>query len=395
MFRTGSVILLLVSLSLALASGSKLASPEITGPSGVACAQSGRCAGQSDGVMFASTKTNGFVVCQCECEIERPCPVGTKFDEKQQTCVHVNESGTGGTTGPSGVTCAQRGKCAGRPDGTMFASSKGNGYTVCQCECEIDMPCPVGTKFDEKLQTCDHEGDNGSGGQVSCPSGVTCTKPGKCAGQADGTIFADPKSNGYIVCECECETKKTCPAGSKFDDKLLMCVPETVSCPSGVTCTKPGKCAGQADGTIFADTKSNGYIVCECECEVKKTCPAGSKFDNQLLICVPVNEGGEGSGNGNGNSTNVICKNDVKICNEQPEGTLFPVDEYCDYPQNYNCPWPYQPPSGPTAGPSGIACPNGGRCVRQAEGTMFPSLNSCSKDELFKRFILGSTIFDL
>ncbi|KNC24170.1 hypothetical protein FF38_11148 [Lucilia cuprina] len=60
--------------------------PPITGPSGISCANSGKCQGQRDGAIFADNSSSGFIVCQCQCEIKMPCPAGLIFNERLQVC---------------------------------------------------------------------------------------------------------------------------------------------------------------------------------------------------------------------------------------------------------------------------------------------------------------------
>lgn len=69
--------------------GSPPPSGPTAGPSGTYCESKGRCVGQRDGAMFADAKSassGGYIVCQCECEINFNCVAGLVFNEKIRTC---------------------------------------------------------------------------------------------------------------------------------------------------------------------------------------------------------------------------------------------------------------------------------------------------------------------
>ncbi|TMW46741.1 hypothetical protein DOY81_008179 [Sarcophaga bullata] len=56
------------------------------GPSGTKCESHGKCENQPDGTLFADDSTGGYIVCQCECEVARPCPGGLVFNQESKVC---------------------------------------------------------------------------------------------------------------------------------------------------------------------------------------------------------------------------------------------------------------------------------------------------------------------
>ncbi|KAM7356696.1 uncharacterized protein ACRADG_002342 [Cochliomyia hominivorax] len=351
------------------------------------------CLGKPDGsVAHVNGTCNQYIVCVAQCAIIMDCPNNLQYNLESNICdypenVNCPWQSTPPITGPSGVTCAQPGKCLGKADGTLYADPNGDGYIVCQCECEIKRPCSSGTKFDEKLKTCSHSNTNGSVSGNGSGSGSD-NGSGNGSGNGNGNESGSGSGNGSSS-ENGNETGSGSGNGSSSENGN-----ETGSGSGNGSSSENGNETGSGSGNESGSENGN---------------ESGSGSGNESGS-ENGNESGSGSGNGssNANETIIACPNNVQLCKDQEEGTLFPVDgicnkfykcnygcaieiscpnnlvynptqEYCDYPQNYKCPWPYTPPAGPTAGPSGIACPSGGRCVGQEEGTLFPSLNSCSK----------------
>ncbi|EDW40154.1 GL25110 [Drosophila persimilis] len=186
---------------------------------------------------------------------------------------------------------------------------------------------------------------------IEGPSGTTCTSQGVCAGMRDGTLIADPETNGYFVCQCQCPIAMPCDEYTKFNQTAQVCDWDTsaestaVICPDGlvynatanecdypegyvpeVACNSTSNvCQGEEEGALFpVDGVCNKFYKCNYNCAVEQQCP------NNLIFNVET--------------------------------------EICDYPQNVQCQWPHTPPSGPNAGPSGIACETNGRCLNAREG---------------------------
>ncbi|XP_017134861.1 chitin-binding domain protein cbd-1 [Drosophila miranda] len=261
----------------------------------------------------------------------------------------------------------------------------------------------------------------------------------ECANQTTNVNLPIPGVCGrYIQCSNRCVNEMSCPSGLYFNPISEYCdFPENVNCtpsiiadssediegPSGTTCSSQGVCAGMRDGTLLADPETNGYFVCQCQCPIAMPCDEYTKFNQTAQVCdwdtsvestaVICPDGLVYNATANecdypeGYVPEVACNSTSNVCQGEEEGALFPVDgvcnkfykcnyncaveqqcpnnlifnvetEICDYPQNVQCQWPHTPPSGPNAGPSGIACETNGRCLNAREGTYLPSEISCN-----------------
>ncbi|XP_068150062.1 chondroitin proteoglycan 2 [Drosophila tropicalis] len=271
-----------------------------------------------------------------------------------------------------------RADCANKTDGDMLPIDGECGkFIQCAHGCVQEFSCPGSLFFDPKYNLCNHaymvdcipaeaSGDETDDDVIVGPSGTTCSNQSVCAKQPDGKMFANPDTNGYLVCQCQCPIAMPCDEYTKFNETAQVCDWDwddvsDANATSDVTCP----------GDLVYNATSN-------ECDY----PVGY---------VPV----------------VVCNSTSTICQNQTEGTLFPVNgtcnkfykcnfncaveqdcpnnliydsskKMCDYPQNVNCEWDYVPPSGETAGPSGIACESNGRCLGEREGTYLPSVTSCN-----------------
>ncbi|KAM7356677.1 uncharacterized protein ACRADG_002329 [Cochliomyia hominivorax] len=121
-----------------------------------------------------------------------------------------------------------------------------------------------------------------------------------CVGQVDySSVYLPNTCHEYAICISGCAHVMSCPNNLQYDISTHACTyPENVHCaypyekpsgpsagPSGTKCETPGKCESQPDGTLFADNSSNGYIVCQCECEVLRPCPGNLVFNESLQVC--------------------------------------------------------------------------------------------------------------
>uniref|UniRef100_A0A0A1WGU6 Chondroitin proteoglycan-2 n=1 Tax=Zeugodacus cucurbitae TaxID=28588 RepID=A0A0A1WGU6_ZEUCU len=241
-----------------------------TGPSGTTCNNKGICENQPDGAMFSDPGSNGYIVCQCECAITRPCPSGLVFNPVINACDWpiVNSSPA---TGPSGTTCNNKGVCENQPDGALFPDFGSNGYIVCQCECEIPMSCPSGLVFNPVINSCDWPLANTDAPGTSSSASDITTKgtPSTPTSTPKYTTSSPSPSTPSDI------TTKSTPTTSK--------IPATG--PSGTTCNNKGICENQPDGALFPDSGSNGYIVCQCECGISRPCPLGLVFNPTLSVC--------------------------------------------------------------------------------------------------------------
>ncbi|KNC28352.1 hypothetical protein FF38_05775 [Lucilia cuprina] len=129
----------------------------------------------------------------------------------------------------------------------------------------------------------------------SCSNNLTV-----CVGQPDNSaVYVNQTCSQYAVCISQCAIVLTCPNNLLYDIATNSCnYPQNVNCPyphpapsgpsagpSGTKCEQHGKCENQPDGTQFADDASNGYIVCQCECEILRPCPANLVYNGELQVC--------------------------------------------------------------------------------------------------------------
>jgi len=270
-------------------------------------------------------------------------------------------------------------------------------YLTC-CHGEfVSKSCESGEYWDSYWELCVE--DNGECKPPTCEDGEIEANPDDCA--------------GYLECVNLDVVILTCPEGDYFNVTQKKCLPDTCG-----VCVK--------DGVLLKDYDSNGFLVCQCQCPIPMPCPDGLEFNESTQVCDRVGKNASASVSSADicpdnlvyNATadqcdypanyvpDVACNTTITVCQNQPEGELFPVEgkcnmfykcnfncaveqycsnnliynedtEKCDYPQNYKCKWDYSPPTGPDAGPSGIACQSNGRCLGQAEGTFFRSTKSC------------------
>ncbi|XP_069966999.1 chondroitin proteoglycan-2-like [Bactrocera oleae] len=198
---------------------------------------------------------------------------------------------SGPATGPSGSTCNNKGVCENQPDGAMFLDSGSNGYIVCQCECEISMPCPSGLVFNPEVNVCDWPLENtDSPGTSSTPTDIitqgTTTTPLSSSPSTPSSTTFDITTQGATTTPSS-SSPLTLP--STTSDITTESTSTTVSGPatgpSGTTCNNKGVCENQPDGAMFPDSRSNGYIVCQCECGIQRPCPSGLVFSSVHNVC--------------------------------------------------------------------------------------------------------------
>ncbi|XP_037807537.1 sulfated surface glycoprotein 185-like [Lucilia sericata] len=121
--------------------------------------------------------------------------------------------------------------CVGQPDNSsVYVNQTCSQYAVCISQCAIVLSCPNNLLYDIATNSCNYPQNvncpyphPAPSGPSAGPSGTTCEQHGKCENQPDGTQFADDASNGYIVCQCECEIIRPCPATLVYNEKLKVC----------------------------------------------------------------------------------------------------------------------------------------------------------------------------
>ncbi|XP_017122150.1 chondroitin proteoglycan-2 [Drosophila elegans] len=266
---------------------------------------------------------------------------------------------------------SSRTNCVGKETGT-YVDLPGICVSFLQCNngCAEEFLCPSGLYFNLAINDCDYWWNvdciptADASGEVVGPSGTVCSSQGVCARQKDGAMFEDPDSNGFFICQCQCPVAMPCSEGLKFNEEAQVCdwvkdngsasVSLSVECPNGLVynatsdqCDYPAGyvpevacnstvtvCQNQPEGELFpVEGKCNMFYKCNFNCAVEQYCPNNLVYD--------------------------------------------PYVEECRFPQDYECQWPYAPPTGPNAGPSGTSCESNGRCLGQREGTHFRSTTNC------------------
>ncbi|XP_017059505.1 chondroitin proteoglycan 2 [Drosophila ficusphila] len=313
---------------------------------------------------------------------DSPAP-SDSTDSTDETTEYDDASNSSNTTPstPSGVVpsnCkSSRTDCVDKPTGT-YVELPGICVSFLQCNdrCAEEFTCPSGLYFNKNTNDCDYwwvvdcTPTADASDEVVGPSGTTCSSQGVCRGQKDGAMLKDPDSNGYFVCQCQCPIAMPCSEELTFNQTAQVCdwkrnasnsdndgegaASSRVVCPDGlvynatadqcdwpvnyvpeVPCNSTSSvCQNQPEGELFAvEGKCNMFYKCNFNCAVEQYCPDNLVYDPDI--------------------------------------------EECTYPQFYDCPWEYTRPSGPSAGPSGIACEANGRCSGKPEGTYLPSTTDC------------------
>ncbi|KAH8380543.1 hypothetical protein KR009_011290, partial [Drosophila setifemur] len=363
--------------------------------------------------------------CNCECcadECQDP------IDEETETTAVTEDCDTSTTTTKSPVADTS----------TTTTTTKAPGTDTTG---ETDLT-ETTTAVDDSTDSTNSSNTTPSSPELVAPTYCASSRP-DCADKKSGTMLEMPGvCVRFIQCANGCVEEITCPSGTYFNATIgqcdnwwnVDCTPtadddDEVVGPSGTTCSSQGVCTRQRDGVKFSDPESNGYFVCQCQCPIAMPCPGGLTFNETAQVCDwPKTSEDDSSGssallcadnlvyNATSNQCNypadyvpeVACNTTSTVCDGQKEGENFPVPgkcnmfykcnyncaveqwcpnnliydpdyDICNYPEYVDCEWDYTPPSGPNAGPSGIACESNGRCLMQKEGKRFRSTTSCGK----------------
>ncbi|XP_036327533.1 uncharacterized protein LOC118740146 [Rhagoletis pomonella] len=243
-------------------------------------------------------------------------------DSPSPTPIEVSPTPTDGSTSSGLPTPTIPAPTGGTIDCDPTCCNTTEGYThVLEGNCQKFVVC-VGGK--ENIFTCSNNLQyNSATGQCDYPNNVNCTWPqappsgpsagpsgtycetgGRCVGQPDGTSFAsetDACSSDYIVCQCECEVKRSCSSqlmfnvklgvypssvtkyncenGTRFNPSLLICIEDP--CDSSV-------CANATnDGVAYpANNYPQGFCICVNGVAEVHACPSGAVFDPTTAICI-------------------------------------------------------------------------------------------------------------
>ncbi|KAH8239754.1 hypothetical protein KR032_007552, partial [Drosophila birchii] len=275
----------------------------------------------------------GYKVCSNGTFVNKQCPADAYFNNDTLTCIPDNAgvclNCTEGSKQPEpSGDCTKYQICAGGKYVTMSCADGeywnnqtkicelDNGQCIVTPSCEegdqkanpancagflqcvngnyVAMNCPATEFFNTTLKRCVVDEDG-----VCLPK--TCDP--QCCDLPDNTMWpVDKNCSAFFQCANGKYVQHRCPNNLQFNNKTEACdYPENVDCndgsappsgpsagPSGTYCESHGRCVGQSDGAMLADTKnacSSSYIVCQCECEVDFSCSAGLVFNEQIRTC--------------------------------------------------------------------------------------------------------------
>ncbi|XP_017070715.1 chondroitin proteoglycan 2 [Drosophila eugracilis] len=406
------------------------------------------CHQEEDGTRLPlATHCSRFVVClKGDVSIIGSCPRGLHFNRELGECDFQWRANCLGLSAFAEVDDQCTCDCCAEECQDPIEDIEEPTTTVTEdCDTPTSVTNPADST-DTTDATTDYDDSNNSSNTTPSTPGVApsyCNSSrGDCADKDTGTYIDMPGiCVKFIQCNNGCVEEIQCPSGLYFNKDTngcdywwtVDCTPtadasDEIEGPSGTTCSNQGKCFGQKDGTKFKDDESNGFLVCQCQCPIAMPCAEGLQFNETAQVCDWVRTSSSARESSavvcydglvyNATSDQcdypenyvpeVTCNSTSTLCQDQPEGELFPVEgkcnmfykcnfncaveqycpnnlvynkniKECDYPQNYVCEWEYTPPTGPNAGPSGIACESNGRCLGQREGTYFNSTTNCGK----------------
>ncbi|XP_023170598.2 uncharacterized protein LOC111599232 [Drosophila hydei] len=148
----------------------------------------------------------------------------------------------GGDGDLPGYCSDERQDCVNQADGTLLQiSGVCTKFIQCNHGCCTEQSCPSGLYFDATQNACNYPWEvdctpvstDDNDGELVGPSGTTCSDQSVCAGQRDGKMFADPNTNGYFVCQCQCPIAMPCDANTKFNQTAQVCDWDTTSNSGG------------------------------------------------------------------------------------------------------------------------------------------------------------------
>ncbi|XP_018026015.1 hornerin isoform X2 [Hyalella azteca] len=239
------------------------------------------------------TDCTKFIQCAPYGPQEMPCGAGTRWDQSILTCNHesVTPCVTGSYLDENGKECGGSGGnggggggSGGIVDGCVINCEVGQYYphpTDCtkfiQCAPygPQEMPCAPGTRWDQELLTCHHEGS------TKCFTGTYVDANGEpCGGSSGGggtgggeCDIRCPESNGlfahpadcrkWVHCSNDIPHVKDCPAKLHFDPVLRVCNwPKNAACIAGeaLDCQIPVVPKPPTEAPVTPPE------VCDCEC---------------------------------------------------------------------------------------------------------------------------------
>ncbi|KNC24176.1 hypothetical protein FF38_11145, partial [Lucilia cuprina] len=125
------------------------------------------------------------------------------------------------------------GVCCGKPNGSKLSGETCQQFIVCQNNQQVIFECPNNLHYNSATGSCDFpenakcdKPNTPPSGPSAGPSGTHCANGGRCVGKPDGTYFTDAKnkcSANYVICQCECEVERSCSSPLMFNGKLGVC----------------------------------------------------------------------------------------------------------------------------------------------------------------------------
>ncbi|XP_047472859.1 uncharacterized protein LOC125027766 [Penaeus chinensis] len=318
-----------------------------------------------------------FIQCAPYGPQEMPCGEGTVWDQNLLTCNHEwavqcltgnfllangSCSGCSGCTPPAKPTNRPTQKPVTPGNFTCVDCSTGQQYWQHPTDCHKfiqcapygpqEMPCPAGTRWDQKILTCNHEWNtpcvtgnyllpNGScSGCTGCPT-VTPTKPsGGCAGEnpdckhwaASGACTCKAGSDCTWANQVASMCPKTCrgecgPSTPAIDPCNLVCPSYSGLFPHPKACTK--------------------WVHCDHYIPYVKDCPAGLHFNPAIKVC----DWPDRAGCTSGEDQSCVIPTDPPVTGPPPTPSPNCTCECCHLPHPTDCTG-CTPPAKPTNRPT-------------------------------------------
>nr|XP_017036900.1 tenascin [Drosophila kikkawai] len=215
----------------------------------------------TEGSMSADPKDcAGYYQCLDAESLLMKCPFGSYFEAQHEVCV-VDEQGIC----PNSERICFEGELLEDPRDPA-------NYLRCLVGSLVKERCPSGSYFNSVSKTCRLDWNF-----ELFSLRETC---------AEGEVQADPTNcAGYLGCKDGQLVSKTCPSGSYFEPKLMICIVDV----NGLCVEPPPRCT---EGKVKLDPNNcAGYLKCiDGELE-EELCPNGSYFHATLETCIQDYEG--------------------------------------------------------------------------------------------------------
>ncbi|XP_042889196.1 balbiani ring protein 3-like isoform X1 [Penaeus japonicus] len=255
-----------------------------------------------------------FIQCAPYGPQEMPCGEGTVWDQNLLTCNHEwatqcltgnflladgSCSGCSGCTPPAQTTARPSQKPVTPGNFSCVDCSTGQQYWQHPSDCHKfiqcapygpqEMPCPAGTRWDQKILTCNHEQNtpcvtgnyllpNGScSGCTGCPDVIT-PRPDGCSGDHPDCKFW--AANG----DCTCKPHTDCT----WQNQVAAMCPKTCRGECGQATPPTGGCnfVCPSYSGLFPHPKDcTKWVHCDHFIPHVKDCPATLHFNPTLKVC--------------------------------------------------------------------------------------------------------------